>query len=299
MTGRLSAEVDIIESIREDVTIGDVLDAAEPFTIGRNIHADCVVRFEDALGLGGQVIVNADNGGYAWNGAVEFGPSGSATQLSPVPYYNNKSADIGGGAVGLVPYSCHLKDCDPVASQPYLSACDQGYNAIKKVAQGGQVSSVTVRHYGRILRAGAGKPFTVKRKQIGVDPCDGGDNWTDVTSSGPFTITMHPSGDLRAYRINGPFAPAYDYMIQPKRTVGQGLNYLYCDDLDFDEANRVALEDYGYRLRVVVIQDLTMNGALETADIDAWIDEPVDTTLDGLVNNDDLADVIDAVAGGG
>ena len=33
--------------------------------------------------------------------------------------------------------------------------------------------------------------------------------------------------------------------------------------------------------------------------IDAWIDEPVDTTLDGLVDSDDLADVIDAVANGG
>jgi hypothetical protein len=283
IAGILSFDGDGADSLKDDIYIlGDL---------------------SNGQGLTGQIILNANaTPNEAWGaGLVKFGPDGDPNQfsLSPVPYYNNKSADIGGGAVGLVPYNCHLKDCDPVASQPYLDACDQGYNAIKKVAQGGQVSAVTVRHYGRVLRAGTGKPFTVKRKQIGVDPCDGGDNWTDVTDSGPFTITMHPSGDDRAYRIDGPFAPAYDYMIQPKRTVGQGLDYLYCDDLDFNEANRVALEDYGYRLRVVVVQDLTMNGALETADIDAWIDEPVDTTLDGLVNNEDLADVIDAVANGG
>ena len=106
---------------------------------------------------------------------------------------------------------------------------------------------------------------------------------------------MHPGGDARAYDIDGPFMPGNDYLIEPK-VDNTGANYLACAGI---AATNVGLHDYDFRFRVFVAQDVNLSGSLESADIDAWIDEPVDTTLDGLVNNDDLVDVIEAVADGG
>lgn len=56
------------------------------------------------------------------------------------------------------------------------------------------------------------------------------------------------------------------------------------------------MKEYDFRVRVFFLQNLTLSDGLEAGDIEAWMNNPVDTTLDGEVDNDDLVDVIEAVA---
>jgi hypothetical protein len=276
-------------------------------TFGGTINADIRIFGEPDAGAGltGQIILNsADDAGVTWDsgdGDVTVGTDGpDAVTLSPKPFYNNKSVDIGGGAVGLVPYYCHYTDCSPWTTKVNeasdgldgLGECDAGYHASRKGVMGTAVAGPIIRHYGEVVRVGTGKPFTVREKPIAIAPCDGGGNpnWTDVTSS--FTITMHPGGDKRAYEIDGPFMPGNDDLIEPKVDNG-GADYLACGGL---ASSTVGLHDYDFRYRVFVLQDLNLSGGLETGDITAWMAEPVDTTGDGVADEADLIDVTEAVA---
>jgi len=68
-------------------------------------------------GLEGQVIINALVGLSGWSRPVFVGSVDvSADDLSPKPGYWETSSEIGGGAVGAVPYETHFTDCFPVFS---------------------------------------------------------------------------------------------------------------------------------------------------------------------------------------
>jgi hypothetical protein len=255
------------------------------------------VRFYDDDALQGQIVVNAQlEPNMHWVAPVIIGTNNSSTEitLDPIPYYDNKSSTFGGGAVGEVPYYCHYADCSPIGHKideasdglDGLGECEDGYHALKKVAPGGQWNTVQIMHYGRIEQVGTGKPFTVRRKSI-ASLC----GWSDVTSS--FTHTMHPGGQKRMIQIDGPFAPAYDYLIEPVRS---GSDRLRCDDTI---ASDVPVYEWDYRLRVVELQDITLNGLLQPDDISAWVAAPEDTTLDGVTDTADLVDVTEAVAESG
>ncbi|MFZ2873380.1 MAG: hypothetical protein WAZ94_02735, partial [Phycisphaerales bacterium] len=89
---------------------------------------DDQVRISPA-GLRGQVILNAA-GTYpppeGWYG--QFALSGGSSYLhrlgperdqpDEAPYYERRSSDFGGGAIGAVPFALHLEDCDPPLSAP-------------------------------------------------------------------------------------------------------------------------------------------------------------------------------------
>ncbi len=279
------------------------------FTIGDNFAADenaATTGFDvlgdpsNGEGLKGQVIINANNNSGAWTGAVAV----NSTALAPVPYYNNIAADVGGGAVGLVPYYLHYKDCTPIGNKynetstglDQLGECDAGSHALLKISYAQLNPSVTIRHYGPIKQQGTGKPFTVKRISSSAAPCDGmgNPNWIDVTDAvvgGPFTHTLHPNGELRALQVAGPFEDGFDYLIEPKTT---GSDMLLCDGLT-DPMEVKPVMDYDYRIRVFYLQNTTMSNGLEANDITAWIANPTDTTLDGTADNNDLVDVIEAV----
>ncbi|MFZ2872870.1 MAG: hypothetical protein WAZ94_00130, partial [Phycisphaerales bacterium] len=80
-------------------------------------------------GLSGQIIINAGVAGLApavlWSGKAQVGDAAnncSDVVISPAqsqpdlaPHYARLSADLGGGAVGLVPFALHDEDCDPPA----------------------------------------------------------------------------------------------------------------------------------------------------------------------------------------
>ncbi len=304
ITGDSLGEIYIDRTFREDLSIG-TLSAIEPLSIGHRLHENCLVQFNDPLGLEGQMIINAKNLTYTWDGTVEYIKDSAFVALAPTPYYNNNSIDFGGGAVGLVPYYLHYADCQPSGTkvdegtdghENGLGECEEGYHALKKVHPAWSLPKVTLRHYGPILQAGTGKPFTVKRKTIYTLACDAGGNpnWADVTAN--FTHSF-PAGEDRAIEINGSFAPGYDYLIEPK-VDSNGADYLYCGGLD-SSVGMVPIKDYDYRLRVIVAPDITGNGLLQADDITAWVLDPQDANLDGTTDNNDLVDVINAVAESG
>jgi len=138
----------------------------------------------NAEGLTGQVILNADATpiNEAWgDGLVKFGPDGAGQIiLDPIPYYDNPSSTIGGGAVGLVPYYLRYQDCDPVGVKfqedmgtglDGLDPCEEGYHGIVLVHPADPMPTVTLRHYGPVEQHGTGLPFTVKRRSLGVIDC--------------------------------------------------------------------------------------------------------------------------------
>ena len=259
-------------------------------------------------GLTGQVIVNGlnwpenhPNGWDDWTGSVSIGPDPSPTVLAPIPYYDNPSASIGGGAVAKVPYYLRYQDCDPVGVKfqedmatglDGLDECEDGYHAIVLLNPNDPPPpSVTLRHYGPIEQHGLGRPYTVKRKSLGAIGCV----WTNISSQ--FTHTL-PPGDPRDIVISGLFEAGYDYLIEPRPHGIAEEAYLYCGGLD-PAVGEVGLYAYDYRLRVATRQDITVNGALAPDDISAWLANPVDTTLDGVADGADLVDVTEAVAESG
>ncbi|MCC7388909.1 MAG: hypothetical protein IT431_09080 [Phycisphaerales bacterium] len=266
-------------------------------------------------GLTGQVIVNGLNwpedephGWDDWTGSVSIGPDPSPIVLGPVPYYDSKSSTFGGGAVGKVPYYLHYQDCTPSGTKVNENmstgldgwADCNGWHVDKVLGPGGSLTSVTLHHYGPILREGSGMPVTVWRKSLAELNC----SWDDETEN--FTHTMHPGGTLREVRVDGAFADGFLYRIEPNNDSED--SYLYCGGLDAS-VGKVSLRhddndpdlDYGYEfvLRVRRIQDITLNGLLQPDDITAWLAEPEDTTLDGITDSADLVDVTEAVAESG
>ncbi|MCC6322501.1 MAG: hypothetical protein IT438_13820 [Phycisphaerales bacterium] len=63
-----------------------------------------------AGGLQGQVVINARNAGGVWGGSISVG---GANPFPSAPLYNSSSSEVGGGAVGLAPFSPNLQDCTP------------------------------------------------------------------------------------------------------------------------------------------------------------------------------------------
>jgi len=246
---------------------------------------------ETSGGLQGQVIINARDDGGVWmtgddgmlgNGSVTVG----GVSLSPIPWYDQTSASLGGGAVGVVAFSIHFKDCSSASNTLRDDECENYYNALRRVGPGSAWPSVTLRYYGPIQVVGEGKPFTVRRKPVSDTSCD----WQDVTAS--FSHTMHPGGATRAILISGPIVAPYDYLIEP-RTTGESL--LACDGLPASTGD-VPVHDNGYRLRVLQVEDINLGGYMDPGDVAAWLAAPEDVNFDEVVDAADLTAVLEALA---
>lgn len=88
-------------------------------------RGEIVIR--EVGGLPGQVIINGNNDGGTWNGAVIVGdelgagrivitPSMSDPEFDSdfhAPHYHSPSGPLGGGAVGLAPFAFYPTDCTP------------------------------------------------------------------------------------------------------------------------------------------------------------------------------------------
>lgn len=257
--------------------------------IGRSLLGPISVA--SSGGLQGQIVINArDDGGVWMTGDDGTLGNGSVTvdgvSLALIPWYDQTSASLGGGAAGVVPFSVHFKDCSPASNTLRDDECENYYNALRRVGPGSAWPSVSLHHYGSITAVGEGKPFTVRRKPASDTSCD----WQDVTAS--FSHTMHPSGATRAILISGPFVAPYDYLIEP-RTTGESL--LACDGLPASTGD-VPVHDYDYRLRVLQIEDINLGGFMDQGDVTAWLADPEDVNFDDVVDGADLIAVLEALA---
>ncbi|MBL8887969.1 MAG: hypothetical protein JNK16_15030 [Phycisphaerales bacterium] len=81
---------------------------------GHSLATPQSVLIANPSGLKGQVVVNRANGGGQWTTPVVVG-SGSA-ELSPLPAYSKPSDQLGGGAIGLVPFRYYENDSVPLGA---------------------------------------------------------------------------------------------------------------------------------------------------------------------------------------
>jgi hypothetical protein len=194
IAGDLDANVTVTEDVKDPI-VADSLSAGRLIKIGDSLQApggggDTGNITLAAGGLEGQIIINSDNGGGTWTGAVTIG----STTLSG-PYYTNLSSTLGGGAVGLAPFHLHDEDCVPANGST---------QAI------GMMTTIALRHYGPVQWT-SGDPVEVYWRLNGssgpwnvLDPAD----WTATAGADPRDIIVDTVN-------NFDFDALFDYKIVP------------------------------------------------------------------------------------
>ena len=256
------------------------------------------LRFYDPQGLEGQVIIGA-NGDLndIWDGTVhvewddiskewiyEIEPY-YATQPYKAPYYEVLKADLGGGAVGLVPFNFHKIECNPDHKQ--------------SLNQYTSPTVVTIWHYGPIYQPDSQTPLNVYRYPLPLplnpppielwelitDQCSFDFDYTDPKR----TITV-------SLTAGGRFPPSYVYRFKPNGA------HLKCDlGLDASDPDVVYNEpdtDNAYQFTVGLTFDRNGDGLLNATDLALWQASKADLNNDALVDANDLADLLNAIAGG-
>jgi hypothetical protein len=159
--------------------------------IAGSLYAD--IKVDHAAGLEQQVIVNALDNSESWSGAVWLNAQSGPSTLYPVPYYDNVSSAVGGGAVGEVPFHLYKTDCDP----PYDDSVGDCHITFAKrtwpSSHGGlERDTIIIRHYGPVFDSEDGaenpddpdtKPLKIERRSTVLcdpTPCPGEEpTWTD------------------------------------------------------------------------------------------------------------------------
>jgi len=264
--------------------IDGLIQISQQFTgrinIGKNLVSPAQYIQVPVGGLGGQVIVNYDSvPGGNWTSPVRVGPNGNPGQIVIIgPKYPHTVSQLGGGAVGLVPFKLHEQSCLPANNQIVQSSSP----------------TIKLRHYGPIMwEAALGLPVTIERRLAG--------------SSSAYTAA--PIGDLIAtHNLVEPtvvtvstapgkpgFAPGFQYRIRPKI-------FLKCAV----PAQPSVLWDADYLVTVqpgqACLGDVNGNGIVNVDDllavINAWGSttpgHAADVTGNGVINVDDLLAVINA-----
>lgn len=174
-------------------------------------------------GLGGQIIINADAvAGGSWTAPVRVGPQGNPLQVVLTgPRYNQTSASLGGGSVGLVPFRLHDQSCSPANG------------ATADVLPGGKPLKVLLRHFGPVtFTPAAGAPVTIERRAAGTQ------NAFAAVPAAQFAFDIAPS-DPRSLRVmaaagQSGFAPGYEYRIRPTTVLRSNVPTLPGVLWDFD-----------------------------------------------------------------
>lgn len=149
-------------------------------------------------GFSGQIVINADNDANGnWTSPVYVGTPENPVEILEGPHYKETPAEIGGGAVGLVPFALHETACVPPLSG---------------VLQGGPGATVRLRHYGPVRITDA-TPFVVERHVINT-----GDPYVEVPAS-EFEYCIppddHTAVDVVPVAGHAGFEPGYRYRISP------------------------------------------------------------------------------------
>ena len=285
--GDLNADIIVDENVNEPIQIGGSLNG--DITIGGNLHG--VITIDDDMGLVGQIIVNADDNGSRWIEPVKVHDIGGGYiyeyTLNPdgeSPYYEELKAELGGGAVGLVPFNFHKIECNPDHKQ--------------SLNQHTSPSVVTIWHYGPIYQPDSQPPLNVYRHALPLplnppqselwelitDQCSFGFDYTDPEH----TVTV-------ALTAGGRFPPSYAYRFKPNG------EHLKCDlglgSSDPDVVYNEPDTDNAYQFTVGLTYDMNTSGLVDSTDLILWQADTVDLNNDALVDAKDLADLLDAIDG--
>lgn len=267
------------------------------------------IRFRNNCMLQGQIIINGGNNGGTWptGSLVRFydrkDGSGNFVHLFDIsgstPYYTKTSTELGGGAIGLVPFHLHDIDCSP-ANNATTHGRMLVTEFIRPNPNSGAITSKSIKlhFYGPVrtdaLSTDSAQPIIVEQiPDIG--------NPIDLTAS--CDITMKRGGDSgwsREIEIKGKSGAGFlhgTYRITARTT---GTGRLYCDQLALATPPAVNAFTYWIDLR----EDCDTNGADDLDEIAShpWWDDfpengrldrcewggcPSDVNHDGFVNGDD------------
>ena len=211
IAGDLSADLTLPLGIRLPIEIdGDLtgsIDASEILvgaTIG-SITVDGSLTGSvtlDASGLDGQIVVNAGNGTGDWTGPVTVGSiildDGSA-QPDEAPSYDRASADLGGGAIGLVPFNLHGADSSLADGAVVLNTHF--------------LTQARIRHYGPITVDQTGGLAVKIERRTSYYPNNNTSSWSDVSSSWATSDVTVSGRDLLIAGVSGQFDCGYEYRI--------------------------------------------------------------------------------------
>ncbi len=286
IAGDLDADINVFEFIDNgngaspEIQVGGSFMPGRTISMGSSLMPDAEISVGQAGGLGGQVVVNNFGGAGVWQGTVRVGGS----LLVPTPNYNATSATIGGGAVGLVPFTVHSSDSFPTGGQILVEATAPTL-----------ANPLLVRHYGPVFFNTGEIPIVIERTPIGES------NWTDITSC--FLIgreaTPQPNPTIIAAFPLDPVKGGFTYRVRPVRT---GFASLFCDT---PVANKPLVADYSHSFTVFggcsgdANGDSTVNFADITAVLSNWglsdtCSQDGDANGDGSVSFADVTSVLAA-----
>ena len=166
--------IQIEGNLNQDIVIeGELVDQ---IVVGGSLNADIEILADQ--GLLGQVIINEANVGGAWLNEVRVA-DGVSTIILDEPIYSDTLSnpfgdpyDLGGGAVGLVPFSFNLVE-SRVANT----------SGISRGSCSGGPASIDLVHYGPVADVGvSGLPVKIERK-LQAPPFGQPNPWVDVSSS--------------------------------------------------------------------------------------------------------------------
>lgn len=316
----------------EHLRVGCALGREQNFPSG-------LLAVQDAEGLHGQVTVGAHapsgatgdcetsqgDADLGWWERVTLAANSPAVVLAPdnswpsaplpssaadvAPHYQRLSAELGGGAVGLVPFALHEEDCDPPAdaaqaARTFLNSefCHIPYfaNACYDTPAGAEYESqsITLDFYGPVRR----ESQSVNPFEIGIWDAGLGDfnfsldygQWTTCT------IVQTPTGGAaRRLVVHGNSFPSLitgRYAIKPRIT---GSARLLCDGL-LPGAPDTPTANFQYEFWLE--QDCNTNGVADSDEDPsfcclAWPCDP-DYNADGNADQDDVTYLVNVIAGG-
>lgn len=170
-----------------------------PLRVGGSLLAGGEIRLP-ANGLTSQIVINNNNAGGVWQGAVTVGAVGLSG-----PTYPNTAASLGGGSIGLVGFTNHGTDSTPI----------NGSN-VPVVSTPTSSNPIRVRHYGPV--AFTGLPVMIERRPQTTAP---GGAWIGVTDCFGAALDANPN-ILRVTLIDPLPATAWTLSSRTAGSIGSG-----------------------------------------------------------------------------
>lgn len=277
-------------------------DATEPIILNGGLASGTTINISGSLAgsnafvqlpnqsrLGGQIIINSKDGlpantpngtwtapVYVGNGSVQ---NPAYIELSPLPHYEQKSADLGGGAVGLVPFGLYRADSTkamldeniPLTRGVYL---DSGFRTTNVADR------PSIAFYGPVKVVNSPDP---QKKQPFTVVISNETNTINMNVSHLFRVITDPTNNrmLRLEYLNAQTA----YLLSGRYTITNNATgeQVVCD---INEPN-IPVNMLG-GLQLDIGRDCNGNGELDSLEIanDVTLDiDPADGVLDSCPLN--------------
>ncbi len=266
-----------------------------------------------SLGLAENSVINYSNVGGGFGAVVAVGPRGligDYTRLTADP-------DVGGGSVGLAPFTFHQREAAPPSN--VARDCDPFQNEVVVKAQGETFKTVTLSHYGPIYADGTGPHFRVEfrsvfntywedKTSLFMVKTAGGATATTGATAQREVVVRNAAGNTTGFLASGwwRIRPLAGKVKCGDLVVGNpDVDYrstVMAYDLDDDQDPNAELHGwYAFEVQqqapssFMLLQD---PAGPTTADLAEWVSTPYEVNADGETNTTDFADLAEAYQGG-